>query len=46
MDLSEIKEDNYIFLKTNGLIDNPSIYKIKQFKENKMNEEIEEIRKI
>ena len=29
--LSEIKDDNYIFLKTNGLIDNFSIYKIKQF---------------
>ena len=31
MDLSEIKDDNYIFLKTNGFIDNKSIYKIKQF---------------
>ena len=35
MDLSEIKDENYIFLKTNGLIDNPSIYKIKQFIEKK-----------
>ena len=35
MDLSEIKDENYIFLKTNGLIDNPSIYKIRQFMEKK-----------
>ena len=35
MDLSEIKDKNYIFLKTNGLIDNPSIYKIRQFMEKK-----------
>ena len=35
LDLLEIKDENYIFLKTNGLIDNSSIYKIRQFIEKK-----------